>query len=89
MNNPITKEKCSKSRIGYKPTKETIKKMSGKNNHNSRKVYCKELNKTYECIKDAEKELGISGSSISACCKEKLKIAGKINGIKLHWKYVD
>ena len=89
MNNPITKEKCSKSRIGYKPTKETIKKMSGKNNHNSRKVYCKELNKTYECIKDAEKELGISRSSISACCKEKLKIAGKINGIKLHWKYVD
>lgn len=89
MNNPITKETCSKSRMGYKPTKETIKKISGKNNHNSQKVYCKELNKTYECIRDAERELGIANQSISACCKGKLKIAGKINGIKLHWKYVD
>ena len=89
MNNPITKETCSKSRMGYKPTKETIKKISGKNNHNSQKVYCKELNKTYECIRDAERELGIANQSISDCCKGTLKMAGKINGIKLHWEYVD
>lgn len=55
---------------------------------NSKKVLCIELNKIYSSIKEAERELGIPNTNIVECCKGKLKSAGKLNGMKLHWKYI-
>ena len=47
-------------------------------------VFCEELNKTFDCAKRAEEELGIRGSSICNVCKGKQKTAGK-----LHWRYAN
>ena len=53
-------------------------------NPRARAVFCVELNKTFDCAKRAEKELGIWGSSIGSACRGKWKTAGGF-----HWKYVD
>ena len=49
---------------------------------NVKAVYCIELDKTYSTIKQAADELSINGDSISACCRGRLKTAGKY-----HWTY--
>ena len=54
------------------------------NHPQAKPVFCVELNKTFDCAKRVEEELGISGSSICQACKGKRKTAGK-----LHWKYAD
>ena len=56
---------------------------SGKNK-SIKKVFCEELNKTFDCAKSAEEELGICGSAICRACKGKLKTAGGF-----HWKYAN
>lgn len=62
--------------------------IKGKDNKNSIKVmqYDKNMNliKIWDCIKDVERELGIFGTSISACCRGKRKTAGGFI-----WKYAD
>ena len=50
----------------------------------SRKVYCVELDQTFNSIKEAERETGIWHSNITACCQGKIKTTGGY-----HWKYVD
>ena len=64
---------------------------TGKLHHNSKAVLCIELNRIFESITEAEQELGIYKSSISACCNGKYKSSGKhpVTGEKLHWKYID
>ena len=47
-------------------------------------VFCEELNKTFDCAKRAEEELGIWGTSIIKVCKGKAKTAGGF-----HWRYAD
>ena len=47
-------------------------------------VFCVELNKTFDCAKRAEQELGIWGTSIIKVCKGKAKTTGGF-----HWKYAD
>ena len=47
-------------------------------------VFCEELNKTFDCAKRVEEELGILGTSISNVCKGKRKTAGGF-----HWRYAD
>jgi hypothetical protein len=47
-----------------------------------KRILCVELNKTYESIIKASKELNINNSDICACCKGKLKTAGGYR-----WKY--
>ena len=59
-----TKEKISKSRIG---------KYTGKDSPTSKPIICLELNKTYDCMKDAANELHIDASTISKCCKGQRK----------------
>lgn len=56
----------------------------GKNNHTARKVYCVELDKTWDTVKDAAAELGIHKDSISHNCRGVNKSAGGY-----HFKYVD
>ena len=47
-------------------------------------VFCVELNKTFDCAKRAEEELGIWGTSIIKVCKGKAKTTGGF-----HWRYAD
>lgn len=47
-------------------------------------VFCEELNKTFDCAKRVEEELGIWGTSITRVCKGKTKTAGGF-----HWRYAD
>lgn len=53
-------------------------------NPRAKAVFCEELNKTFDCARRAEEELGIDASSISQMCKGKLKTAGGF-----HWRYAD
>lgn len=41
-----------------------------------KKIYCEELNKVFDGQIDAAKELGISSSGISLCCRGKLRTTG-------------
>lgn len=50
-----------------------------------KKVYCVELDKVFNGVREAARELGIkSHSNISACCKGRYKTASGY-----HWKYVE
>lgn len=50
----------------------------------ARAVFCVELNKTFDCAKRVEEELGIWGTSITRICKGKAKTTGGF-----HWRYAD
>jgi hypothetical protein len=52
--------------------------------HGMKKVFCEELNKSFDCINEAKKETGVDVSSIIRCCKGKQQIAGGY-----HWRYVE
>lgn len=54
------------------------------NHPQAKPVFCVELNKTFDCITSAQKELGIDQSSITKACKGKLKTTGGF-----HWRYAD
>ena len=54
------------------------------NHPKAKPVFCEELNKTFDCAKRVEEELGIWGTSILKVCKGKGKTAGGF-----HWKYAD
>lgn len=54
------------------------------NHPKAKQVFCEELNKTFDCVKRAEEELGIWGTSIIKVCKEKGKTAGGF-----HWRYAN
>jgi group I intron endonuclease len=92
------KDKISKTKLGSKHTQETRRKMSqhswslGKTGFSSIsgvKVYCIELNLVFGSALDAERQLGISNSSIIQCCRNKVASAGKHpeSKCKLHWRY--
>ena len=46
-------------------------------------IYCVELDKVFQSTREVERITGIANSSISKCCKGKLKSAGGY-----HWEYV-
>jgi group I intron endonuclease len=72
-----TKQKISKAHKGKIVSEETKIKIS-------KRVICIETGEIFNSIKNASKVKNIDASSISACCKGKLKTAGK-----LHWKYYE
>ena len=47
-------------------------------------VFCEELNKTFDCAKRVEEELGIWGTSIGKACRGERNTAGGF-----HWRYAD
>ena len=49
-----------------------------------KKVFCVELNKTFDSITRAKEELGIDASKITKVCKGKAETAGGF-----HWKYAN
>ena len=64
--------------------------MWGKPSHNRSKVICITTGKIFDCIKDAGNYYNVAKNTISFCCKEKLKSAGKLSdGTKLQWKYLE
>ena len=100
-NNPMygkkqseeTRRKNSESHKGKKASEETRRKNSeshkGKKSPNRRSVTCTTTGETFDCIKDASDWYKVAKSSISLCCKEKYKYAGKLSdGTPLKWEYV-
>ena len=63
--------------------------VSGEKNPMAKKVICITTGKIFDCIKDAADEYKIYGTSISKCCNGKYQHAGKLNGVKLQWKYAE
>lgn len=65
----------------------------GINNPSHRSVYCYELNKFYNTVKEATEDplvIGAHISNIVACCKKKKKSCGHlISGERLHWAYAE
>ena len=63
-------------------------------NYNSRKVQCVTTGRKFNTIKEAGEYYLLSNSTISSitqCCRGKIKSAGKhpVTGEKLKWKYLD
>ena len=98
-----TKEKMSKNNariwLGKKIDDKIRRKMSeshiGKKGNNKgkalktrKKVMCIETNIIYDSITIASNETKINSAHISDVCRGIRKSAGKINNIKLHWKYI-
>ena len=96
-----TRKKMSESHMGENHhmygkhhSEETKNKMSeshkGKINNKPRRIYCIELDKIYNSIREAEKELNISRTNIIKACKDINKSAGKhpVTKEKLHWRYL-
>lgn len=87
----LTREEHTKIHMtGKAISAETKKKMSvahtGKMHkyHKGKSVYCPQLNKVFESISQAAKELKLSCGHICMCCKGQQKTCGK-----LHFKYFD
>ena len=86
-------ERLSKAKKGKKHTKEAINNMKkakagkhiGSSNPNSKKIYCKELNKVFNCIVEANEYLGKSrrSSNITQCLRGKTKTA-----YGMHWIFI-
>ena len=66
---------------------EEIRRKMGESH--SKKVICITTGKTFDCIKDAGDWYNVSRGNISLCCRGKIQSAGKLNGTKLQWKYVE
>jgi hypothetical protein len=60
-------------------------------NKEIKKPYCVELDKVFDSLKIAGKELKIRCDHISECCRGKRQSAGKhpVTGEKLHWQYCE
>lgn len=66
-------------------SEETKQKMSEKL---SKKVICIITGEIFNSIKEAGNYYNVAKNTISKCCKKKYKSAGKLNGVRLQWKYV-
>lgn len=64
--------------------KENHANVQSGNHHRAIKVYCIELNRVFECMRDAERELNIKTKDIGNCCKGKRNTAGGY-----HWIYAN
>ena len=102
-----TKQKLSAIHTGVVFTTERRKKIGDANRkrvysdeqkdrmRNSQKtciqVFCIELNKSFDSLRQAGKEVKIAYHHIKACCEGKQKSAGKhpTTGEPLHWYYTD
>ena len=89
-NNPMygkhhskeTKRKMSESRIGL---------FTGNKNPRAKKVVCITTGEIFDYIGMAETKYNISHANISACCKGKIKSAGKhpVTREPMVWRYIE
>lgn len=88
-----TRKKISETLKGNKLPEETKQKMSekrkGKDNPRAKSVICITTKKIFLTAKDGANFYNIDNSHIIKCCKGKVKSAGKCNGQKLVWKYLN
>lgn len=64
--------------------------LKGSKNPSAKKVICITTNKIFDTMKEAAKYYNLSGiTGICQCCKGTAKSAGKLNGQKLIWRYVE
>ena len=77
-----TKRKQSESLKGRKLSEEHKQKLS-------KKVICITTGEKFNSVKKAGNHYGINQSSIAACCRKERKHAGKLNGVRLQWKYTE
>lgn len=85
-HSPKTLEKLRLAKLGRHLSEEQKKKIGVANKGKGRigkKVYCVELNKTFNSVVDAEKQLGIFNPNIVQVCLGKRKTAGGY-----HWWYI-
>lgn len=88
-------QKLSQAHSRENLSRATINKLSqatsGDNNPRALKVYCPQLDETFDCIKYASDKYGVNRSSISSCLKGRLKSAGKhpVTGEKLTWETIE
>ena len=76
-------------KIGLKSKESINKAIQSMIKSTSKQVQCLTTNKIYNSINEASKDVNISSSIISRCCKGKCKSAGKnINGEPLRWVYL-
>ena len=54
---------------------------------NIKKVICITTGETFDSVKKASDHYDISKSNIASCCRGVIKSAGKLNGVRLQWKY--
>lgn len=69
--------------------KGTLKKQEFLNVGRPKRTICVTTGEIYESLNEAERQTGINHGSISECCLEKRKYAGKLNGEKLVWMYYE
>lgn len=75
-----TKQKISEAMKG---------KYCGKNNPRSKSVICLTTKRIFHTTQEGAEYYNMSKAHIGSCCKGKLKSAGKHNGQKLVWKYIN
>ena len=68
---------------------KSSKANAGKNSSKIRPIICITTKKIFYGTREAERQCGVKHSSVSSCCKGKLKSAGKLNGQKLVWRYLN
>lgn len=83
-----TKQKMSESKKGINNGMYGIHRYS-KDNPNSKSVICITTKRLFCTGIDGAHYYNVSNASVSSCCKGKLKSAGKYNGQKLVWRYVN
>ena len=71
----------------YNGKEEMVKNIDNLKLSSSKKVICITLDTVYDSISDAYRQTNIT--NISACCREKIKYAGRINNKKLVWMFYD
>ena len=79
---------------GKHHSEDTRKKISeanmGENNPGAKSVICITTGRIFSTVKDGAKYYEIKcAGNITRCCQGKLKSAGKLNGQKLVWRYIE
>lgn len=81
-----SKRKMSESHKGVPRSEESIRKSA---EGHKKAVICITTGVEFKSIEDGARFYSINRSSVGQCCMGKRKSAGKLNGEKLVWKYVD
>lgn len=85
-----TREICRQANLGKVLSQETKDKIGQANkgnvphNKDLRKVYFVELNRVFDCVSDAAKELGLHSGCIKSCCEGTRHTCGGY-----HWRYYE
>ena len=82
----IISNKKSNSMKGKHCSDETKRKICEKL---SKKVICINTGEIFDSMKEAGNYYNVTRSNITLCCREIRKSAGKLNGTKLKWKFLE